>query len=198
MISSDTSTTPTSQNGCPHPGRSAGWETRGQSSVLDATTHYHPLSHQPPLGHAFALPNWGCLFQGVVFDFVDRAILPPRGHLEIPGDIFDFHNSGRKGRVLLPSIRREARLLNILNAHSPLAPHNEDPDRGYVSSVSELTKTCLKSCYVTSLYYETWGTAQKGRPFSPQSSSPLTCSPLPVRNEETAPPARLRWPGCRE
>lgn len=80
----------------------------GQNSVLDAATHYHPLSHQLlPLGRALVSYKTGAAyFRGVVFDLGEQGNFASQGTLEIPGDIFDFRNSGRKGRVVLPSSRK--------------------------------------------------------------------------------------------
>lgn len=47
----------------------------GQSSVLDATTHCHPSSHEPlPLGRAFVSYQTGAAyFRGVVFDLGEQG-----------------------------------------------------------------------------------------------------------------------------
>ena len=116
----------------------------GQSSVLDAATHYHPLSHQLlPLGHALVSYKTGAAyFRGVVFDLGEQGNFASQGTLEIPGDIFDFHNSGRKGRLLLPSSRK-SHIAKHPKMHTALLPHTTKIQIS-MSAVCQLTKHASK------------------------------------------------------
>ena len=67
-------------------------------------------------------------------------------------------------------------LLNILKCTQPSCPTQQRP-RSVCQQCVRVDKTCLKSCYVPSLDYEKWGTAQKGQALLPTELLPLTCSP---------------------